>query len=88
MCCDTWGRRESDTTERLNWTELKGPLLASFHSGIKFRGLFPCIYRKKINELKQIQQLREYAYELWNQKNMILCNYKISLTIYWPSFLR
>jgi len=31
-CCDSWGRKESDTTERLNWTELnwrrtKGPLL-------------------------------------------------------------
>ena len=22
-CCGSWGRRESDTTERLNWTELK-----------------------------------------------------------------
>ena len=22
-CCDSWGCRESDTTERLNWTELK-----------------------------------------------------------------
>ena len=22
-CCDWWGRKESDTTERLNWTELK-----------------------------------------------------------------
>ena len=22
-CCSPWGRRESDTTERLNWTELK-----------------------------------------------------------------
>ena len=21
-CCDSWGRRESDMTERLNWTEL------------------------------------------------------------------
>ena len=21
-CCDSWGRNESDTTERLNWTEL------------------------------------------------------------------
>jgi len=20
-CCDSWGRKESDTTERLNWTE-------------------------------------------------------------------
>ena len=22
-CCDSWGRKESDTTEQLNWTELK-----------------------------------------------------------------
>ena len=22
-CCDSWGREESDTTERLNWTKLK-----------------------------------------------------------------
>ena len=22
-CCDSWGRQESSTTERLNWTELK-----------------------------------------------------------------
>ena len=23
VCCDSWGRKESDTTERLNWTETK-----------------------------------------------------------------
>ena len=22
VCCDSWGRKKSDTTERLNWTEL------------------------------------------------------------------
>ena len=21
VCCDSWGRKESDTTERLNWTK-------------------------------------------------------------------
>ena len=26
-CCDSWGRKESDTTERLNWTELKHSVL-------------------------------------------------------------
>ena len=26
-CCDSWGHKESDTTERLNWTELKWGLL-------------------------------------------------------------
>ena len=25
-CCDSWGRKESDVTERLNWTELKRSL--------------------------------------------------------------
>ena len=25
-CCNSWGRKESDTTERLNWTELNIPL--------------------------------------------------------------
>ena len=24
-CCDSWGRKESDTTERLNWTEYSYP---------------------------------------------------------------
>ena len=23
-CCNSWGRKESDTTEQLNWTELNG----------------------------------------------------------------
>ena len=25
-CCNSWGRKESDTTERLNWTELKSQM--------------------------------------------------------------
>ena len=29
-CCSTWGRKESDTTERLNWAELNWIFL-SFH---------------------------------------------------------
>ena len=23
-CCDSWGHKESNTTERLKWTELRG----------------------------------------------------------------
>ena len=26
VCCDSWGRKELDTTEQLNWTELNIPL--------------------------------------------------------------
>ena len=37
-CCDSWGRKESDTTERLNWTELNWTpprLFSSFNSELK-----------------------------------------------------
>ena len=27
-CCDAWGRKESDTTERLNWTEIRMTFLS------------------------------------------------------------
>ena len=42
-CCDSWGRKEPDTTERLNWTELN-------HSGGnedngELPKKIPCIYR-------------------------------------------
>ena len=26
VCCDSWGHKESDTTEQLNWTELSIPI--------------------------------------------------------------
>ena len=29
-CCDSWGGKESDTTERLNWTELNCDITNSF----------------------------------------------------------
>ena len=32
VCCSPWGRKESDTTERLNWTAVKSFLGASPHS--------------------------------------------------------
>ena len=28
VCCDSWGRKELDTTERLNWTELISPCIS------------------------------------------------------------
>ena len=35
-CCDSWGGKESDTTERLNWTELmiKVGNVTVFHVGV------------------------------------------------------
>ena len=34
-CCDSWGCKESDRTERLNWTELKGILGSPSSSVVK-----------------------------------------------------
>ena len=31
VCCDSWGCKELDTTERLNWTELKVSLMPHLH---------------------------------------------------------
>ena len=33
VCCDSWGRKESDTTEQLNWTELKHQRIDAFNLG-------------------------------------------------------
>ena len=34
-CCDSWGRKESDTTEQLNWTELNWCFYQSFPLSLK-----------------------------------------------------
>ena len=34
-CCNPWGFKESDTTEWLNWTELRLPLFKSVSSSVK-----------------------------------------------------
>ena len=47
MCCSPWGRKESDTTERRNWTELNSPDLPSLPGKIpkilqKFLRMYDC----------------------------------------------
>ena len=50
-CCNSWGRNESDTTERLNWTELnwRGSPCELLH---KFQSLFSFTYGR-LSCLKQ-----------------------------------
>ena len=39
-CCSSWGHKESDTTEQLNWTELKATSFGSvLHAGNQLNGL-------------------------------------------------
>ena len=35
-CCGSWGRKESDTTEQLNWTELMLLHVLGLHASISF----------------------------------------------------
>ena len=41
-CCDSWGRKESDTTERLNWTELSHTFPCLFFSDLFACSIFHC----------------------------------------------
>ena len=36
-CCNSWGRKESDTTEQLNWTEQNGCSLEGLMSKLKLQ---------------------------------------------------
>ena len=40
-CCDSWGRKESDTTERLNWTEKSITYSVHIHSCWSFLDFIP-----------------------------------------------
>ena len=48
VCCGSWGRKESDTTERLNWTELFF-LRFFFHMGYhKILHVVPCAISRSL----------------------------------------
>ena len=41
-CCDSWGRKKSDTTERLNWNETKKHLQYTHKKGKRWSRPCPC----------------------------------------------
>ena len=48
-CCGSWGHKESDTTERLNWTELK-LITIGFFSWMSFSNNYSFCIKKKVVE--------------------------------------
>ena len=53
-CCSPWGRKESDTTEQLNWTEpSQGYLLRGRREFYSFVHIQPTIMRDKANLSKE-----------------------------------
>ena len=55
-CCDSWGRKESDTTEWLNWTELKNAK-ASFWSLKEYKVFYTKFHSARQNELYALIQI-------------------------------
>ena len=47
-CCSLWGRKESDTTERLNWTELNQICRLKFYSPLTSSRYFSAKRKKSI----------------------------------------
>ena len=43
-CCCSWGHKESDTTERLNWTELNWMTLRHMNHGLMLHLSFPLFW--------------------------------------------
>ena len=61
MCCNSWGRKESDTTERLKCTELKG----TFHAKM---GLIKDRNGMGLTEAEDInKRWQEYTEELYKK---------------------
>ena len=48
MCCNSWGRKESDTTERLNGTELNYRNVVGYKAYLQKLVAFLCIRNEKL----------------------------------------
>ena len=70
MCCDSWGRQESDTTEWLNWTELNVlPLKVSKLEGDQKNSCFWTVVLEKTLEspldCKEIKPVNPKGNQSW-----------------------
>ena len=63
-CCSSWGCKESETTEWLNWTELNSPIIVVQSRQRHAQRQTPLIFEEKIRMTKrQNQEPREYCQE-------------------------
>ena len=77
-CCNSWGRKESDMTEQLNWTELdlltaqKGGLCLFLNKKCCFYVNWSGIVRDMAQQLKEhITKRRQKLADSWNKWNGI-----------------
>ena len=74
-CCDSWGRKESDTTERLNWTELNWPQCNPLIS--KYRTY--STPKKEKNTPKSLTKTVSFLYTKKNSKEKKIISFTIAL---------
>ena len=80
-CCSPWGRKESDTTEGLNWTELILELPSDFPYFLQFKSDF-CN-----NEFMISSTVSSHSYFWWfyGDSPSLAAKNIICLIFYWPS---
>ena len=62
-CCDSWGCKESDMTERLNWTELNWTIIMEFSRDRNIGNPIPCnIYMVKAKRKNENQKYNHRDY--------------------------
>jgi len=91
MCCGSWGCKESDTTERLNWRTFKIDPLSKFE--IHITALLIVVNMLYIRSLKLILMLqwtwngsfslRQWFYFLWLYIRRIARSHGSSILIFW-----
>ena len=74
-CCDSWGHKESDTTEQLNWTET----LETLKSLNKVWLYYPPLPFTHVNKLRR--EWRKPFY--FNLSALIFYSAKLHLTLRW-----
>ena len=74
--CDPWGHKESDTTERLNWTELREwSYLENVYTSISDSSAFPkpslCSWKFSVHVLLKpsLKNFEHYLASMWNECN-------------------
>ena len=69
-CCDSWGRKESDTTEQLNWTELMICICVYIFVFVK---IFPLImYTRDLSTLEIDNTMFYYRYRAWLISSLLM----------------
>ena len=88
-CCDSWGRKESDTTKRLNWTELNWNNYSKIQ--IVWKWVFICSFLNYTSELVLNCKWLDGHIFLFLRHDLsqfyILSSWTVSMCSYWVAIM-